>query len=172
MAENTLISFDNTLRVLDEYRAMVISIYKEKLQMDDHVATGNLMNNITYIINRGGRAIEVDLRLADYWKYVENDTKPHYPPISAILDWVKVKFQGNPPNAATYSGKLPSVETLEKQFAYMVQHKIGEKGTEGTHDLQQTLQEVNQMFEYKIGEAITQDLDDTMISIITQFQMK
>lgn len=172
METSTLIHFDNLIRVLDEYRMMVIDIYRNKLKADEHVATGNLMNNITYILNRGNREIEVDLRLADYWKYVENDTKPHYPPISAILDWVKVKFHGTPPNAKTYDGPLPSVETLEKQFAYAVQHKIGREGTEGTHDLQETMREVNQMFEQKIAEAIADDLDDTMISIITQFQMK
>lgn len=172
MASDTLIHFDNLLRVLDEYRQAVIDLYRKNLQEDDHVASHHLMDNITYLVNRGNREIEVDLRLSDYWKYVENGTRPHYPPIKPILDWVKVKFKGNPPNAKTYDGPLPSVETLENQFAHAVQHSIGVKGTEGTHDLQETLQQVNQRFEYKIGEAILQDLDDMMLSIITEFNMK
>lgn len=172
MASDTLIHFDNLIRVLDEYRQAVIDLYRTKLQEDDHVATRNLMDHITYVLNRGNREIEVDLRLADYWKYVENDTRPHYPPIKPILDWVKVKFKGVPPNAKTYDGPLPSVETLESQFAHAVQQSIGVKGTDGTHDLQETLQEVNRMFEFKIGEAITQDLDDMMVAILTEFNMK
>lgn len=172
MASDTLIHFDNLIRVLDEYRQAVINLYRNKLNEDDHVATHNLMDHITYVINQGRGDIEVDLRLADYWKYVENGTKPHYPPIKPILDWVKVKFKGVPPNAKTYDGPLPSVETLESQFAHAVQHSIGVKGTEGTHDLQETLQEVNRMYEYRIGEAITQDLDDMMVAILTEFNVK
>lgn len=172
MASDTLIHFDNLIRVLDEYRQAVINLYRNKLNEDDHVATHNLMDHITYVINQGRGDIEVDLRLADYWKYVENGTRPHYPPIKPILDWVKVKFKGNPPNAKTYDGPLPSVETLESQFAHAVQHSIGVKGTEGTHDLQETLQEVNRMYEYRIGEAITQDLDDMMVAILTEFNVK
>ena len=172
MASDTLIHFDNLIRVLDEYRQAVINLYRNKLNEDDHVATHNLMDHITYVINQGRGDIEVDLRLADYWKYVENGTKPHYPPIKPILDWVKVKFKGAPPNAKTYDGPLPSVETLESQFAHAVQHSIGVKGTEGTHDLQETLQEVNRMYEQRIGEAITQDLDDMMVAILTEFNVK
>lgn len=172
MASDTLIHFDNLIRVLDEYRQAVINLYRNKLNEDDHVATHNLMDHITYVINQGRGDIEVDLRLADYWKYVENGTKPHYPPIKPILDWVKVKFKGAPPNAKTYDGPLPSVETLESQFAHAVQHSIGVKGTKGTHDLQETLQEVNRMYEQRIGEAITQDLDDMMVAILTEFNVK
>ena len=164
----------NTELVLEEYAKTVSVVYKDKLTQNGHIATGKLLNSVKYEISKGDRDICVSLKLDEVWKWVENDCKPHFPPIKPLIEWVHNKFNGNPPDmpSKTYDGPLPSVETLEKQFAYMVQHKIGEEGTEGTHDLQKTLQEVNRMFEQKIGEAITQDLDDTMISIITQFQMK
>lgn len=164
--ENSLIDFTNTLRVLDEYRNAVIALYREKLRSDDHIATGDLINNITYIINKDSGSVEVSLKLQDYWKYVENDTKPHFPPISAILEWVKVKKLVE--RARTYDGKLPT----EKQLAFLVARKISEVGTEGTHDLRETMQKVNAEYEQKIGDAITQDLNDAMISIITEFQMR
>jgi len=165
MEAGTLISFDNLLRVLNEYRQMVVSLYRDKLIDDDHVASHALIDNINYIIKKGDKEVEVDLRLRDYWKYVENDTKPHFPPINAILEWVKVKPVLP---SKTYDGKLPT----QKQLAFLIARKIDEKGTNGSHDLQQTVQEVNAMFEQRIGEAITQDLNDAMISIITEFQMK
>lgn len=165
MEAGTLISFDNLLRVLNEYRQMVVSLYRDKLIDDDHVASHALIDNINYIIKKGDKEVEVDLRLRDYWKYVENDTKPHFPPINAILEWVKVKPVLP---SKTYDGKLPT----QKQLAFLIARKIDEKGTKGSHDLQQTVQEVNAMFEQRIGEAITQDLNDAMISIITEFQMK
>lgn len=165
MEAGTLISFDNLLRVLNEYRQMVVSLYRDKLIDDDHVASHALIDNINYIIKKGDKEVEVDLRLRDYWKYVENDTKPHFPPINAILEWVKVKPVLP---SKTYDGKLPT----QKQLAFLIARKIDEKGTKGSHDLQQTVQEVNAMFEQRIGEAITQDLNEAMISIITEFQMK
>lgn len=165
MAEGTLISFDNLLRVLNEYRQMVVSLYRDKLIENDHVASHALIDNINYIIKKGDKEVEVDLRLRDYWKYVENDTKPHFPPINTILEWVKVKPVLP---SKTYDGKLPT----QKQLAFLIARKIDEKGTKGSHDLQQTVQEVNAMFEQRIGEAITQDLNEAMISIITEFQMK
>lgn len=165
MAEGTLIKFDNLMRVLNDYRQTVINTYKAHLADNDHIASHNLIDNITYIISKGNRDIEVDLKLRDYWKYVENDTKPHFPPINAILEWVKVKPVI--PSKA-YSGKLPTQE----QLAFLIARKISEVGTEGTHDLTETMQEVNRMYEQRIGDAITKDLDETMISIITEFQMK
>lgn len=165
METGTLIDFSNTLRVLDEYRNAIINLYKSNLINDDHVATGNLINDITYIVDKGNRTVEVSLRLKDYWKYVENDTKPHWPPIDKILEWIKVKPVLP---SKTYNGKLPT----EKQLAYLIARKISEKGTKGTHDLNETLQEVNMMFEKRIGDAISEDLNLAMTAIMMEFNMK
>ena len=151
------------MRVLEEYQQMVEQVYKQKLTEDDHFATGDLINKMRYHIKQSTREVEVDLELKDYWKYVENGTKPHWPPIDAILKWVKVKHI-LPSN--TYNGKLPT----EKQLAYLISRKISEKGTEGTHDLRETLQQVNNMFEQRIGEAIAEDIDGALTAILTEFQ--
>lgn len=165
MAQGSLIQFDNLITVLNEYRQAVIDLYRQKLIADDHVASHALIENINYILVRGNREVEVDLRLKDYWKYVENDTKPHFPPLKAILEWVKVKPVLP---TKTYNGKLPT----QKQLAFLIARKISEVGTKGSKDLQQTLQEVNRMYEQRIGDAIAKDIDDAMVSILLEFQMK
>ena len=154
-----LITFNNLITVLDEYRQAVIDIYKQHLVADDHIASHALIQNINYVIERGNRAIEVDLRLMDYWKYVEDDTKPHFPPLKAILEWVKVKPVIP---SQTYNGKLPTQE----QLAFLIARKISEVGTKGTHDLEEAIQEVNRMYEQRIGDAISQDLDEALTSIL------
>ncbi len=172
MATGTLIDFSNTIRTLEQYRDAVVSLYKNKLEFDDHVASGDLLNNINYIVQKDNHSVEVSLRLEDYWKYTEWDTKPHFPPIgdgskgTGILYWVKVKKLID--RARTYDGKLPT----EKQLAYLIARKISERGTKGTHDLQKTLQEVNAEFEVRIGEAITQDINQSMTVIMTELMMK
>ena len=163
MASNALISFDNLLTALDEYRAAVMNLYQEKLRLEDHFATGELINHMTYHIVQGNQAIEVDLQLEDYWKYVENDTRPHWPPIDAILKWVKVK---KILPSKTYDGKLPT----EKQLAYLISRKISEKGTTGTHDLRDAMQAVNIQFEQRIGDAVAQDIEGALTSILTALQ--
>ena len=165
MASNTLISFDNLLTALDEYRAAVMNLYQEKLRLEDHIATGDLINHMTYHIVNGNQAIEVDLQLEDYWKYVENDTRPHWPPIDAILKWVKVK---KILPSKTYDGKLPT----EKQLAYLISRKISEKGTTGTHDLRDAMQAVNIQFEQRIGDAVAKDIEGALTSVLTELQTK
>ena len=165
MASNALISFDNLLTALDEYRAAVMNLYQEKLRLEDHIATGDLINHMTYHIVNGNQAIEVDLQLEDYWKYVENDTRPHWPPIDAILKWVKVK---KILPSKTYDGKLPT----EKQLAYLISRKISEKGTTGTHDLRDAMQAVNIQFEQRIGDAVAKDIEGALTSVLTELQTK
>ena len=165
MASNTLISFDHLLRVLDEYRAAVLNLYRDRLKTDDHVASGDLIDKLICRVKQGNREVEIDLQLRDYWKYIEEGTKPHWPPIDAIVKWIKVK---NVLPTNTYDGKLPT----ERQLAYLIARKISEKGTEGTHDLRDALREVNQMFETRIGEAVAEDIEGVMTSILTEFQVK
>lgn len=153
----------NTERILNEYAMMVSERYKESLMKNGHIATGELLNSVNYQITIGSKEVSVSLVLDEVWKWVENDCKPHWPPIDAILKWVKVKHI-LPSN--TYNGKLPT----EKQLAYLIARKISEKGTEGTHDLRETLQQVNNMFEQRIGEAIAEDIDGALTAILTEFQ--
>lgn len=159
-----LIKWEHTYQALRDYAETVIQTYKDNLYINDHIATGALVSTIDYVIELGPNNVEVTLRLEDYWKYIEYNTKPHFPPYNAILDWVKVKFKGNLPT--TYSGKLPSQETLEKQFAYLTQQKIGREGTTGTHTLQDTIDEINSQFEAIINQAIEQDVNEGITTIL------
>ena len=163
METNALIGFNNLLTVLDEYRMEVEEIYRQNLVAGDHVATGDLIKNITYRIEQGLGQIEVTLSLEDYWKWVENDTKPHFPPLDKILEWVKVK----PVLPVTsYNGKLPTQE----QLAFLIARKISEKGTEGTHDLDRAITEANERFEQRIGEAISMDINSVVSGILGGLQ--
>lgn len=160
-----LIKWEHTIKALQDYAELFMNTYKERLYVEDHVATGDLMNKMDYVFDVGNGKLEVSLRLEDYWKYVEYDTKPHYPPFNAILDWVKVKFHGNLPNG--YDGDLPvKTETLEKRFAYFVQKKIGERGTSGSHLMQKAGNDAYAAFNAELEEAIAKDIDEAMDVIL------
>ncbi len=152
----------NTQRALEEYAMAVRNLYQDKLILHDHIATGKLLNSVEYRIQRDNREISVNLSLDECWKWVENDCKPHFPPMSAILKWIEAKPVL--PSKA-YDGKLPT----QPQLAYLIARKISEVGTKGTHDLQDSIKETLAVYEARIEEAITKDVDAELAIIISMF---
>lgn len=159
-----LIKWTNLERVLQEYAIEVRNRYQDNLISNDHIATGELLNNVDYIISKEDNEISVSLRLQDYWKYVEWDTKPHFPPINKIKEWIRIK----PVLPGNRSGKLPT----ENQLAYLIGKKISEEGTKGTNDLHDAVSRINEDFEERIGIAIEQDLNDCLTVIFSEFFQK
>ena len=104
MEENTLIRLEALQAVLGEYAEEVARYYKENLDRDDRYASGKLVQSVESRIAVNGQAYQVQLRLEDYWKYVEWDTRPHWPPPSALLQWIEVKPVLPQPGR---NGKLP-----------------------------------------------------------------
>ena len=145
-----LINFDNLMAVLEEYAQEVRNLYQDNLIRNDRIATGDLLNSIDYQVQFNGVAYEVQLKLEDYWKYVEEDTKPHWPPVNKILEWISAK-----PiiPKADDRGRIPS----PKQLAYLIGRKISRVGTEGTHDLKDAIEVINARYRDKIVYAIGQD---------------
>ena len=149
----------NTMKVLQEYAVEFRNMYQDNLIRSDRIASGELLNSIEAQVTVNGTAYEVQLRLADYWKYVEEDTRPHWPPLAPILEWVRVKPVLPRPDA---SGKLPGPE----QLAYLISRKIARFGTTGTHDLQKTQETMNRDIRQRLEEAFTKDLSEEMASFI------
>ena len=155
----------NTYEVLKEYGEELANLYKDVLILHDHIATGTLLNSVRYVIDFNGREISVGLNLNEVWKWIENDTKPHFPPMDKLIEWIKAK-----PVVPykTYDGKLPDT----KQLAYLIGRKISEEGTKGTHDLKETVQALNYQYETRIAEAIAKDVQIEADVIISEFFVK
>jgi len=84
------------------------------------VATGNLVNSITFQVSQEtvtSRATIFAGAPADqYAGYVEAGTGPHFPPPSALLLWVQKKFS-------------PSSEKQALSIAFAIARKIARRGT-------------------------------------------
>lgn len=162
MEKDTLISFDNLLAVLKEYGEAIRNEYQDNLIRSGRVASGELLNSVEFEVIQEDRRFQVNLRLAEYWKYLEEGTKPHFPPVSAILKWVEVKPVLPRPDK---NGRLPS----PKQLAFLIARKISLEGTEGTQDLQKASKTVSEEWREKIIEAFTKDVQNTMDGYIIEF---
>lgn len=126
----------------------LIERYKKAIKDTGHYASGELANTATYKINFAGSLFEVVFNLQDYWKYLENGTQPHFPPISAIEKWITVKHIIPTSN----NGKVPST----RQLAFLIARGISEKGTKPTKVLQQTIDSSDDLINMLIDELYKQ----------------
>ncbi len=113
------------------------------------VATGNLVNSITFQVSQEAgisRAVVFAGAPADqYAGYVEAGTGPHFPPPSALLLWVKKKFS-------------PGTERQALSIAFAVARKIAQRGVSAfgmfARALAQLEGELTGIFQAQIGKAL------------------
>lgn len=153
--------WEKTYEVLKEYAIELRNTLQDSYINDDRIATGDLLNSVEYIIEKDDRQIEVSLQLKEWWKYVEEDTKPHFPPPDAMLNYIKAKPILPKPDS---NGKLPT----PNQLAYLIGRKISEVGTTGTHNVRDTVRLINERYEEKIGQAISEDINNELDVIFSQ----
>lgn len=150
MADTVLWTTDNLRAVLEEYGVAVRNLYQDRLILHDRIASGDLLNSVEAHVEYDGRAFEVQLDLLSYWRYIEMDTEPHWPPPSAILKWIQIKPVIPRP---LKNGKLPTPQ----QLAYLIGRKIAEKGTKGIPDLTDSVEDMNRQFKDRIAAALAAD---------------
>ena len=149
-------NFDTIDTALDSLMNEFQNAYASKLKATNHIASGNLANTQQHYFVFDRRYYKIYLRLEDYWKYLENGTKPHFPPVEKIAEWIRIKPVLPRPNA---KGKLPT----QKQLAFMIARSISIKGTKPTHTLQQTIDEFQLRNKVKklFIDAVKKQLVDT-----------
>lgn len=141
------------MSVLNDFGKMLVEEYKDSLILNDVNASDELYNSVVYMVEQHNNTFEVKLELADYWKYVENGRKAgKWPPISAIQKWIEIKPVFPRPMD---NGKLPTTQ----QLAFLIARKIGLEGIKPRPLLQQSIDEVWNVFEEYIAEAFAKDLE-------------
>lgn len=128
---------------------------KNKLTANDSNASGNLAKSIRGIVKQNGKYIVISIQLEDYWKYIENGTKPHWPPVDAIKKWISVKPILPRP---LKSGKLPT----DNQLAYLIGRKISKVGTKAKPFLKPTINDfdlINKVYN-EVVDLLNKQLED------------
>ena len=125
-----------------------IERYKKAIIDNGHNASGNLVNTASYKIKWDGKWFELYFNLQDYWKYLENGTKPHFPPVEAIEKWITVKHI----IPTTNSGRVPTT----KQLAFLIARGISKNGTKPTKLLQKTIDGSDDLIDSIVNEFTKQ----------------
>lgn len=118
-------------RIVDDF----MYEYASNILDSGHSSSGNMVLKMNKKIYWKNSHFIISIVLPDYWKYLEEGTKPHFPPVEKIREWIRVK----PILPRPKNGKLPT----ENQLAYLIGRKISKVGTEGTHLLRETKNEFN-----------------------------
>lgn len=136
------INFNNILK--DFKRAWV-----KKLRATDHIASGHLMNDMDWKVEMDTRGWHITITLPEYAMYVDKGTKPHFPPVDKIKEWIEVKPVIPRPMS---NGRLPSTE----QLAFLIARKISKVGTKPTNVITDTINE----FELKrrLAEKVDEEI--------------
>ena len=166
---NELIQFDNLRAVLeefaqefkDQYRAGLLSHGRFTQYGEDRLVDSVDANQVQAMIREGDEAWTVTINLNEYWKYVENDTRPHWPPPSAILRWVEIKPVLPHPDA---SGRIPSPRSL----AYLIGRKISREGTTGSHDFKTAQETTIERFRVRIRVAMVRDVQNYVRQVLAR----
>lgn len=161
------IDWKNVEAVLKEYALDLEALYKAKLQGSERIASGVLLQSISTRVVLGNTSVAVDMDLASYWKYVEWDTKPHFPPHLPILKWVQVKpvlstadksLVGKVRTRGKFKGKPYTLAEIQDRIAWRVRYVIAKHGTKGSHDLEDAVKEINALYQQRLEDAISADL--------------
>ena len=162
--------YPNLERVLREMGERMQLFMREKLEANGTNASHKLTDSIQYLIQKDGQDYEIDISLEEYWKYVENGTKAHWPPQDKIREWILVK----PVLPEERNGKLPTVE----QLAFLISRAMAGQspnqeslknpngGTAAQPFFWNSVEEAVAEFEDRVGEAIGQDIDQNIETLM------
>ena len=145
---------DLDLTTIQDIINQFVLTLRETIAKNGSNASGALSKSITGKVKQNGKWLEVSISLEDYWKYIEYGTRPHFPPVDKIREWIRVKPVLPRPLA---SGKLPT----ENQLAYLIGRKISKFGTKPKPFLNNTKEEFDLVGKVYNGtlELITKQLE-------------
>ena len=134
----------------------LLADYKAGLQ--PHNASGNLLASLSANVIQDGTKFEFQICGPEYGIFLENGTKPHFPPIDNILQWIRIKPVLPRPSA---NGKLPS----NQQLAFLIARKISQVGTKGTHLFDQIIDNKNyvERLALAVAQELTKEFDEEHI---------
>lgn len=151
--------FPTLIEVLEAYGQTLVEKYRQGLREGDHIASGELYRTISTIVTQKKQSFLVEFRMPLYGEFLEQGTKPHFPPLDAIEDWIRVK---KIVPRRDQQGNLPTV----KQLAFLIARKISEDGTPATKIYEKantlTYREWDDLIEEAISEDISNNLDEIL----------
>ena len=176
MAEE-LLSLTNTKAVLQQLANEVMAGYKETLKMDDHITKygkDRLVDTISTVVTVDGKSFSAALKMNHYWKYLEEGIQPAgkynnpgWKSFPFILQWVQIKpIIPRPPQTIKPSKR--TLESLQKQAAFLITRKRNLEGDAGTHGFEKTREALVPVYIPRIQEALAKDIGEYLMMVLSR----
>ena len=66
----------NTERVLEEFGAYFRNLLQDRIIEEDMIASGELLNDLDYVIDAGENQWTVSVKIKDYFRYIDEGIAP------------------------------------------------------------------------------------------------
>lgn len=147
------IDWTHLTQVLNKYGDYFIQEARRNLGKNRSYASGFLGDTMEKIITIDERGYKVEIKLADYWEYVENGRKPgKFPPVNRIKEWIMIKPVRPRPDG---NGHLPTVN----QLTFLIGRKIKNEGIDPKPFFKPAEEDTYKYFEESIYNAIKEDIE-------------
>lgn len=149
---------------IGELSQKIAEEYKKAIIDSNSVSSGKLLD-FTYDFEVGRDYYRIYFTMPVYWKYIEEGTRPHFPPLDAIKEWIRIKPIIPYPDKY---GKIPSTNSV----AYMVAKKISEEGTQPKNLLEKTILQCEpyiEEFVQSLGERLEVEISTIIKNIHTTY---
>lgn len=114
------------LTVINKYGQIFIDEMKKRLVENDSVATRKLLQSVRFKVRIVGEIYHFEIRMEDYWKYVEDGRKAgKMPPVDSIVRWITQKGINVGPLGKK---NKPSRDKKRRNLAFLIARKIQKKG--------------------------------------------
>lgn len=151
------IEWNNLNQLLVEQGKEIVAKYRSFLNAYKKNASNTLYNEFTTFVKQEGNVLTLYGSLPFYWKFLEFGTRTaignppgKFPPINAIMEWVKVKPVTPRPMK---NGKIPSI----KQLAFLIARAIQRNGTKPYYFLTRSMPE-EETLRPLIAQAVEADM--------------
>lgn len=153
--------FERTYKLLQDFADAAVVGYRERLIDEDVIASGELVNSISAVVNLESGSYSVVMSLEEYWKYIEFGRKPgKFPPVDVIRKWITTKPILPTDNG---NGNIPT----ENQLAFLISRKIATEGIKPRPLLSETIEDVYNEFIDELIEAFAIDVQNISFAFIT-----
>ena len=105
------------------------------------IATGELARSTKVDPTKDGAIVGMD---APHAAFIEEGTRPHFPPLQPLRDWARMKFGGS--------------ESEINQIAFLVARKISRDGIEPRHYFKASVDRVEELLGDEIKREIYREL--------------
>lgn len=140
-------------KLMNEFGKDYVKILIRMLKQKKKVASGALINSISYKLKETAGIIQYQLISNDYLEWVDQGRRPgSYPPIRAISDWVRVKG-------------------ISKDAVFPIARSIYKFGIEPTNVIRDTMNEIrtsptlNKKYEETLEEQLEKLIEAELIKL-------